>query len=146
MKTKILFGLVFNAFCMFLFTWLLLNSGLSIYLLKMGRGQLNIILNTQKIEDVLKEGKLTLEEKEKLLLVEKIKQYSVDSLGYKPTKNFTTYFNQKGQSLLWVITACRPLKFEAFEWKFPLLGRVSYKGFFNKDLAWKEYLKLLRAG
>jgi predicted aminopeptidase len=146
MRTRILFGLLFNGLCMFCVLWLLLNSSLSLYLLKMARGQLNLILHTQKIEDLLAEGKVSPEEKEKFLLVEKIKQYSIDSLGYKPTKNFTTYFNQNNQPILWVITACKPLKFEAYEWKFPLLGRVSYKGFFDKNLALREYLKLVRAG
>ena len=146
MKAKILFGLAFNGVCMLCLGWLLLHSTLSLYLLKMGRGQLNLILHTQKIKDLLKEDKLTKEEKEKLLLVEKIKQYSVDSLGYKPTKNFTTYFNQNNQPILWVVTACKPFKFEAYEWEFPLLGKVSYKGFFTKNLGQQEYLKLLRAG
>src|ERR1700757_2762829 len=109
MKVKILFGFTINVLFMICMVWLMLNAELSLYLLKMGRGQLNLILNTQKIEDVLKDDKLSKEDREKLLLVEKIKQYSVDSLGYKPTKNFTTYFDQKNQPLLWVITACKPL-------------------------------------
>jgi predicted aminopeptidase len=146
MKVKILFGFAINGLFMICMGWLMFNSELSLYLLKMGRGQLNLILNTQKIEDVLKDDKLSKEEREKLLLVEKIKQYSVDSLGYKPTRNFTTYFNQNNQPILWVITACKPLKFEAYQWKFPMLGWVSYKGFFNENLAQQEYLKLLRAG
>ncbi|MGZ3863289.1 MAG: aminopeptidase [Bacteroidia bacterium] len=146
MKIRFFVGLVWNALCMFCMVWLMLNSALSLYLLKMGRGQLNIILNTRKIQDVLKDEKLSKEEKDKLLLVEKIRQYSVDSLGYKPTKNFTTYFDQKNQPLLWVITACKPLKFEAYEWNFPMLGNVSYKGFFNKNIALHEYLKLAKEG
>lgn len=146
MKIRFFIGLVWNVVSLFCMAWLMFNAKLSLYLLKMGRGQLNIILNTRKIEDVLKDDKLSKADKEKLLLVERIKQYSVDSLGYKPTKNFTTYFDQKNQPLLWVITACKPLKFEAYEWDFPLLGNVSYKGFFNKNLALHEYLKLARAG
>ncbi|MGZ3905067.1 MAG: aminopeptidase [Bacteroidia bacterium] len=146
MKIRFFIGLVWSVLCMFCMSWLILNASLSLYLLKMGEGQLNIILNTRKVEDVLKDEKLGKEEKEKLLLVEKIRQYSVDSLGYKPTKNFTTYFDQKNQPLLWVITACKPLKFEEYEWNFPLLGNVSYKGFFNKNIALHEYLKLAKAG
>jgi len=146
MKIKILFGFVFNLLAILGFCWLLFHSTLSIYLLKMAKGQLTLILNTEKIEEVLKENKLSKAEKEKLLLVEKIKKYSVDSLGYKSTKNFTTYFDQKNQPVLWVVTACKPFKFEDYEWEFPLLGKVSYKGFFAENLAQAEYLKLLRAG
>ncbi len=146
MKVKILFGFTFNFLAMVGICWLLTHSALNLYLLKMGVGQLKIILNTKKIEEVLKEDKLTATEKEKLILVEKIKQYSVDSLGYTPTKNFTTYFDQNNQPVLWVVTACKPFKFENYDWEFPLLGKVSYKGFFNENLGQQEYLKLLRAG
>ncbi|HXB39244.1 MAG TPA: aminopeptidase [Bacteroidia bacterium] len=146
MKLRIFFGFTFNIIAMLCFVWLLCNAALSIYLLKMGQGQMNLILNTKKIEEVLKNDSLTAEQKEKLLLVEKIKKYSVDSLGYKPTKNFTTYFNQKGQPVLWIVTACKPFRFEAYEWKFPMIGKVSYKGFFNRNTAMAEYLRLLRLG
>ena len=126
--------------------WLMLNATLSLYLLKMGQGQLNLILNTKKIETVLNDSTLPKENREKLRIIEKIKQYSVDSLGYKPTKNFNTYFDQKDQPVLWIVTACKPFKFEAYEWNFPVLGNVGYKGFFNKYLALQEYLKLARVG
>jgi predicted aminopeptidase len=70
----------------------------------------------------------------------------VDSLGYKPTNNYTTYYNQNGNPILWVITASQPYSLEAYEWNFPLVGRVNYKGYFNKELANKEYLHLLAEG
>jgi predicted aminopeptidase len=70
----------------------------------------------------------------------------VDSLGYKPTRNFTTFYDQEGQPLLWVVTGCKPFEFKAHYWKFPIVGTVSYKGFFNIALAQQEYLRLLRMG
>jgi len=146
MKFRVFFGFLFNIAAMGCFVWLLFHADLSIYLLKMGQGQLHIILNTQKTEELLKSDTLASSEKEKLLLVEEIKKYSVDSLGYKPTRNFTTYFNQEGQPILWVVTACKPFSFEAYQWKFPMLGWVSYKGFFSRNLAQKEHLRLLRLG
>lgn len=146
MKLRIFFGLAFNLALMLCFGWLLLHGQLTVYLLKMGQGQLNIILNTQKIDDLLKDDNFKKEAKEKLLLVEEIKRYSVDSLGYKQTRNFTTYFNQEGQPTLWVVTACRPFSFEAYEWEFPLLGRVSYKGYFNYTQALIEYQRLTALG
>ncbi len=146
MKLRRILGFTFNIAAMLGFGWLLLHAQLSLYLLKMGRGQLNIILNTEKNEEVLKSGLLSGPEAEKLRLVEEIKKYSVDSLGYKPTRNFTTYFNQEGQPVLWVVTACKPFAFEAYYWEFPMIGRVSYKGFFSKNLAQREYLRLLKMG
>ncbi len=146
MKLRRFLGFTFNVLAMCGFVWLLFHAQLSLYLLKMGRGQLNIILNTRETKEMLSDTTVSQEIKEKLLLVEQIKKYSEDSLGYKPTRNFTTYFNQDGQPLLWVVTASKPFAFEAYEWEFPMIGRVSYKGFFSRNLAQKEYLRLLRAG
>jgi predicted aminopeptidase len=146
MKAKTLFGLFIHLLCVLGFGWLLLHAKLSLYLLKMGHGQLNILIHTEKIEDVLREGKLSKPQEEKLRLVERIRRFSVDSLGYKETRNFTTYFDQKDQPLLWVVTACKPFSFKAYEWEFPLIGSVSYKGFFNQKLGLDEYLRLVRAG
>jgi len=146
MRWRVFFGFTFNILAMVCFGWLLLHAELSLYLLKMGKGQLHILLNTQKTADLLKDSALSKEEKEKLMLVEEIKKYSVDSLGYKPTRNFTTYFNQEGQPILWVVTACKPFAFEPYIWEFPLLGAVSYKGYFDRNLAQEEYLRLLRLG
>lgn len=128
------------------FIWLLIYAELAIYLTKISYGQLNLLMNTQNISDVLANAETTKEKKQKILLVEEIKKYSVDSLGYKPTKNFTTYFDQHSQPILWIVTACKPFKFEAYEWKFPVVGKVSYKGFFNRNSAKKEFIKIYGKG
>lgn len=127
------------------FLWLMLNAELSIYLLKMAKGQLSLIYHTEKIEDVLKEDHISKEEKNRILFVQELKKYSVDSLGYKPTRNFTTYYEQHGP-VLWVVTACEPFSFKSYEWEFPIVGKVGYKGFFNEYAAFLQYKKLKQKG
>src|ERR1700761_5169595 len=141
MNVKIFIKLFFSLFMICCFAWLLLYAELALYLSKISYGQINILLNTEKITDVLKDDRINQEEKKKILLIEEIKKYSVDSLGYKSTSNFTTYFNQHNQPILWIVTACKPFSFEAYEWRFPIVGKVSYKGFFKRSEAQKEYLK-----
>jgi predicted aminopeptidase len=119
---------------------------LGLYLVKISYGQINILLNTEKIATLLKEDKFSKDDKQRIVWIEEIKKYSVDSLGYKPTNNFTTYFNQHNQPILWIVTACKPFAFEAYEWSFPIVGSVSYKGFFNKSTAEKERFKLYMKG
>ena len=146
MNFKILLRLFFSLLLILSFIWLLIYADLALYLSKVGYGQLNILLNTKKISDVLKDDKISQQEKQRILWIENIKKYSVDSLGYKPTHNFTTYFNQHNQPVLWIVTACKPFSFEAYEWSFPIVGKVSYKGFFNRNAAQKEYLKIYTQG
>lgn len=122
------------------------NYQISIYLIHQGRGQLGVLLNTQSILDYSQQNNLSKQEKENCLLIEKIKAYSIDSLGYLPTKNFTTIYDQKQLPILWVITASKPYELKAYEWTFPLVGTVSYKGFFKNELALKEYNQLIALG
>lgn len=122
------------------------NYQTSIYLLQQGRGQLSILLNTQLISDYSKNNTLSQQELDNILLIEKIKTFSIDSLGYLPTNNFTTIYNQKNSATLYVITASQPYDLKAYEWYFPIIGTVSYKGFFKKELALKEYNYLKSRG
>ena len=146
MGLKFRISVLFNALLGLFFCSLLIYAKLSLYLLKMAYGQAHILVHTQSINTLLIKNEWTSIEKEKILWIEKIKKYSVDSLAYKPTKNFTTYYNQHGRPILWIVTACKQFSFEAYEWSFPLLGKVSYKGFFSKEAAEKEKLRLYSAG
>ncbi len=122
------------------------NFETSVYLIYQGKGQLSILLNTQTISEYAENNSLSQQERDNILLIEKIKAYSIDSLGYLPTKNFTTIYDQKQAPVLWVITACEPYQLQAFEWNFPVVGQVSYKGFFKQERALREYDHLIAGG
>ncbi len=129
-----------------LFIFCAINYKVSIYLCYQAKGQLVVLFNRQSITDFERENNLSKEEKENLRLIEAIKKYSIDSLGYKPTNNFTRIYNQKKSATLWVITASFPYKLKPYEWTFPMVGTVSYKGFFKKDLADLEFNRLRSLG
>lgn len=125
---------LFLSYCLFvIFLFSAINFRTSVYLFYQAKGQLHILLNTQELSDFEQASDETV--KEKLRLIEQIKKYSIDSLGYKPTKNFTTVYDQNNAPVLWVITVSEPYELKAYEWRFPLVGKVSYKGFFKKELA-----------
>ncbi len=107
----------------------------TVYLTHQSFGQLHILVNTKTFEEYSSKNKLSAQQKQSLDLINQIKSYSVDSLSYKPTKNFTTIYNQNNSPILWVITASSKYKIEPFYWKFPVVGSVSYKGFFDKQKA-----------
>jgi predicted aminopeptidase len=92
-------------------------------------------MNTESFEEYAAQNTLSEKQKEGIALINEIKKYSVDRLNYKPTKNFTTIYDQNHAPVLWVITASEKYKIEAFYWKFPIVGKVSYKGFFDKQKA-----------
>jgi predicted aminopeptidase len=132
--------LIIIAFCCIIYNQLI------IYGISQGKGQLSMILNATPVEKILQDPSLPDSLKNKLNLITEICNYTVDSMAFKPSRNYTTFFNQHNKPILYTITAAEPFKLKAKEWKFPFLGTVSYKGFFNKEKAKKEILKLAREG
>lgn len=116
------------------------------YLLKQAKGQVRIITHSQSKESYLANPDTPPEHREKLALVEEIRQYAFDSLGLKRTRSYTKVYNQKGEALLWVITASQKYALEPKTWKFPITGEVTYKGFFNKEDAEEEKARLEAEG
>jgi predicted aminopeptidase len=110
------------------------------------QGQLNIVWNAKPIEDVIGDGSVPDSLREKLILVGEIKKFAVDSLGLKLSNNYTTLYDQKGKPVLWVLTAAEKYKLKSYHWKFPLIGTVEYKGFFDYDKGKKEEKKLSGEG
>jgi predicted aminopeptidase len=105
------------------------------YGLKQAYGQLHIVWNAKPIDHFLNDPAFPDSLKAKLRFIEEVRRYAIDSLGLKDTKNYKTLFDQKGEEIMWVVTAAEPFRLHAKEWSFPVLGSVPYKGFFNKEEA-----------
>ena len=118
--------------------YICINFKLVTYGFQQLSGQLNIIYNARPVHVVIGEKKIGEPYLTKLLLIQKIRKFAVDSLGLTDTKNFTTYYDQHEKPVLWVLTACAPFEMKAYEWSFPFLGNVSYKGFFKKEIGIDE--------
>lgn len=122
------------------------NYELCTYLAKQGIGQFEVLTGAESIEDFTRSNELSEQEKKNIELIKLIKIFSVDSLGYKPTNNFNSIYDQHHKPILWVITASEKFQLKPFEWQFPMIGKVSYKGFFKKELALKEKERLASLG
>ena len=116
------------------------------YGLKQGKGQLNVVWKAKPIQKYLEDDSFSESDKEKLRIVENIKKFAYDSLGLIKTKNYQKMYDQKGKPGMYVVTACEPFALNSYQWKFPLLGYFSYKGYFNKKSAQKEAKRILEKG
>lgn len=115
---------------------------LVVYGLAQARGQLHILSNTRTVLEVMNDPNTPDSTVKKLLLIQQVRNYAVDSLGINDSDNYTTFYDQKGRPSLWVVTAAEQFALKPVEWKFPLLGSFPYKGFFEYDMALKEKAKL----
>jgi predicted aminopeptidase len=120
--------------------WGACNLSLVIYGINQFEGQMHIVSNARPIEKVLQDKNISDTIKSGLQFIEQVKKFAVDSLLLERSENYTTFYDQMHKPLLWVLTASEPFKIKAFTWKFPLLGRVSYKGFFIMMPAWTKQI------
>jgi predicted aminopeptidase len=109
-------------------------------------GQIGILTNVEDVEDVLKDGAIPDSAKATIRLIAEIKQFGVDSLGLQPSENYTTFYNQHGKPLIWLITASDRYKINAYKWHFPIIGSFPYKGFFDSTRAVSEEKAMISQG
>lgn len=141
MVRKIIF--VLAAALLVLISW---NWELVVYGIRQGYGQSKIVFQAKPISSFLNDPQFPDSLKAKLRLIEEVRRYAIDSLGLKDTENYKTLFDQKGEELMWVVQACEPFALKPKTWKFPVVGEVPYKGFFEKQRAIDERARLLEEG
>lgn len=118
-----------------LFTIVLCNFRLLDYGWMQLQGQLAIVWNSRPVAEVLTDPSIPDSVKSKLRYIQEVEKFGVDSLGLKPTRNYRSFYDQHGKPLLWVVTASERYALKPYTWRFPLIGEVSYKGFFVHERA-----------
>lgn len=137
---------IFLAIGLLLLIGFFANRDIIVYGFRQLQGQLAIIRNTEPVDRILQNPSVADTIKQKLRLIESVRKYAIDSLGLKSTKNYQTFYDQQGKPLLWVLNAAPPFSMESYKWKYPFLGKLSYKGFFNKQIGLKEEQQFISKG
>src|SRR4030043_1533708 len=126
---------------LFLFFIFILTSlagcGNLFYLSKLGWHQSLITFHSVPVQEVLENEGVENEAKEKIHFIQEVKRYGEEKLGLKRTKSYSKYFEIKSP-VLHVITASEKDCLQLYHWDFPIIGKVTYKGFFTKEGVLKE--------
>jgi len=97
------------------------------------RGQLRIMLNTQPVAEVLANPAYPDSLKQKIELIREIKRFAIDSLRLDPSGSYESFYDLKGQPLMWMLIGSEKYRLVPVEYHIPILGTFSYKGFFDRD-------------
>ncbi len=119
----------------------LLGCSDALYISKLGWHQGFISYYSVPVEQILGDGQVDKKTKEKILFVQDVKRYGEEKLGLKGGKNYSTFFGAK-DSALFVLTASEKDRLRLHTWDFPVVGEVTYKGFFSREDALKEKKRL----
>ena len=125
----------------------LLVTGCSnlLYISKLGWHQAHITFHSIPIQEVLKDKQVGPEAQEKILFIQDVKRYGEERLGLKRTKSYSRFYEVNGP-ILYVVTASEKDRLKLYSWTFPIIGKVTYKGFFTKEEALKEQRRLDEKG
>jgi predicted aminopeptidase len=105
------------------------------------------ILNRRRpIASIVQDTATDWETRDKLLLVLQARQFAADSLRLNAGNSYTLFSRVESDTLVMVLSAAYPDRFQPYTWWFPIVGRVPYKGFFDLEDALKAQHSLEAKG
>lgn len=108
-------------------------------------GQTRILLARQPIEALLVDPETPEELSRRLRGVEKVRAYARE-LGLDVGRQYTSYVPWPGDRVITTVVATRPGEVEAAGFRFPWVGRLPYKGYFDRAAAEAEAASLRAEG
>lgn len=128
---------------------LLLLSGCSTsfgYLWKQGGYLIRYSVGAESISAMLRNPTTSPDLRRFLRTVTEVRQFAVEDIGLADNRDYTTYKRIDRDYLVNVVQAADPLSFISYEWRYPLFGKLPYKGYYDRADARAEAERLERKG
>lgn len=131
---------------LFLFTVFMSGCTTAGYLWHLGRGQFDILLRRRPLSESIHSAAVPADERRKLAWVPAMKNFGTRFLGLHGGKSYESFVQLDRPYATLVLSACPADSLEGFKWKFPIVGTVPYKGYFDRRLAEAERDRLKAEG
>jgi predicted aminopeptidase len=115
------------------------------YLGRQGLDQLTLLRERRKVSDVIDDPQTPAFVRRRLELAMAARRFGIEVLGLRGGAEFTRYLDTHGP-VAYNLTAAYRTRLKALEWRFPLVGRVPYLGFFTVKAAREESKRLQAEG
>ncbi|MCZ6871909.1 MAG: aminopeptidase [bacterium] len=112
------------------------------YLWHVTAGQMSLLSRQQPVEEVLQSTTLSDQEEKKVRLILAARSFAIEQLGMDASNSYTTFVQIDGLYVSYNLSAAPKDALQPYIWRFPIVGRLPYKGFFNKEKAIREQRKL----
>jgi len=105
-----------------------------------------LLWRRKPIDTVLARGDLPPEIRARLGTVLKVREFAGDRLGLNVGHAYTSISEVDKGAIAWVVMAAPRDSLEPYTWWFPIVGRIPYRGYFNKDRADAEAAEMEQRG
>ena len=116
------------------------------YYTQAARGQLQIISGQEEIFDLINDPTKPEKIRQQLNLVSDLREFAKANLGVDPKDNYRRYRDLNRKYVLWVVYAAPKFSTELKSWWYPIVGNMTYRGFFNETDAQSFASKMLDEG
>ena len=110
------------------------------------RGQMEVLAKREPIDDILESPDTPANLSEKLALIREARRFSVEELGLPDNKSYRSYSDLERDYVVWNVFAAPEFSLDAKQWCYPIVGCVSYRGYFSEDAANRHAQKLSKKG
>jgi predicted aminopeptidase len=115
------------------------------YVTRAGFEETRILRSRQPIDRLVRDSSITPSVRRSLGLVLETRDYAA-RLGLEAKETYTTYSDVGRDTLLLVLQAAPKDCICAHTWKYPIVGRIPYKGFFDPKAAQREASRFAARG
>jgi predicted aminopeptidase len=118
----------------------------SCYVTAQGAHYLGLRSKAVPVAQALRDPQTSPEVRVLLERVGEIRKFAIRELGLKDTKSYTSIAKLDSDRLVTVVSACAELSFDRFMWRYPLVGRFPFRGYFIPSEAEEEVARLKARG
>jgi predicted aminopeptidase len=110
------------------------------------RGHFELMVKAIAIDQVLADPATKPKLADRLRLVQRLRRFAVEELHLPDNGSYHRYADLRRPFVTWVVVATEPFSVDPKRWCFPLVGCLSYHGYFRQQDALAEAEELRRQG
>lgn len=116
------------------------------YYMQAASGQIEVLRKREPIEAVIADPATPPAVVRRLQLIQDAREFSILALGLPDNDSYRTYADLEREFVVWSIFAAPEFSLEPKRWCYPIVGCVSYRGYFKQQAARREAAELAAQG
>lgn len=105
------------------------------YYIQSIHGHLSLMTQRETIKDLLKRKDLEQNHRKQLEQALEIRRYASERLFLPDNGSYSSYVELDKPFVVWNVVAAPELSLQPYEWCFPVVGCVSYRGYYSEEKA-----------